>query len=135
MKIKEFSILKKKRCNQNLSVEKPTNSAAEPRCSLEEMLVFYMKQARNLGEELAQAKVKLEQATVENQTLKGALKAAEKKIAKLEKKNMRLAAIEKVWEETFSKIKLVVSDVATPNLSEEQDVFLPEELCAVDYEE
>jgi len=141
MKIKEF--LKKVNYNQNPVENSTVNDAAEPRRSLEEMLAFYMERARNLGEELAQTKAKLEQVVTENQTLseanqelKEALKIAEKKIARLEKKNMRLAAIEKVWEETFSKIKIVAGNIPNSDSTEEQNI-LDFDNCAVavDYDE
>lgn len=126
--------------NRDLSVERPV-TVAGAKYSLEEMLAFYMEQSRVLTEELARAKTELETAAkkieekeIENQVLKEALKAAEKKVARLEKKNIRLAAIEKVWKETFSKIKMVASDIGS-STSEEQDVYdLDDFNCAIDYE-
>ena len=86
----------------------------EIKYSMEELLTFYMEQSKSLTEELAKAKAdlvlaekKVEEKDIAIKTLKEALESTEKKVTRLEKRNIRLAAIERAWKETFAKFTLV----------------------------
>jgi len=96
-----------------------TKSDVEIKYSIEELLSFYMKQSKQLIEELAQVKAELKAATekieekeLEVQRLNKKLEDTEEKAVKLAEENVRLTAIEKVWKETFAKITFVGSDLA-----------------------
>ena len=126
----------------------------EIKYSMEELLTFYMEQSKSLTEELAKAKAdlvlvakKIEEKDVAIKTLKEALESAEKKVSRLEKRNIRLAAIERVWKETFAKFTLVEGGSVENNddltVLEKQEI--EQEIddsydfsdmdCVIDYEE
>lgn len=81
----------------------------------EELLSFYQSESRLLYEELGKTKAALEERELEVETLKQALKAAEGKAKRLERRNIKLSAIEKVWKDAFSKMKIVNEANFTPN--------------------
>ena len=126
----------------------------EIKYSMEELLTFYMEQSKSLTEELAKAKAdlvlvakKVEEKDIAIKTLKEALESTEKKVTRLEKRNIRLAAIERVWKETFAKFTLVEGGSVENNddltVLEKQEI--EQEIddsydfsdmdCVIDYEE
>jgi isocitrate/isopropylmalate dehydrogenase len=126
----------------------------EIKYSMEELLTFYMEQSKSLTEELAKAKAdlvlaekKVEEKDIAIKTLKEALESTEKKVTRLEKRNIRLAAIERVWKETFAKFTLVEGGSVESNddLTALERQEIEQEIddsydfsdmdCVIDYEE
>lgn len=112
MKVKE--IFKPIREKKETFTENHDATNTEFKYSMEELLSYYMEQSKILTEELAKTKAELvlttkqlEEKDNKIQSFKEALQEAEKRIDQLEKENMRLTAIEEVWEKTFAKFTFV----------------------------
>lgn len=89
-----------------------------------DLLVYYMKQYNELTEENACLKASLattqseaEGMLVANAAMKAALESSRKKSLAMERKLVRLAAIEKVWKETFSKMQLSMQPIPVTVMS------------------